>query len=745
MKARGYQVVTALLVLWLAGSAWAVDTAWTGAAGDGLWITPGNWSNGVPPTGPTATGNINIGYVAAAPVITIRSTDVIDCGSETVRPTDMHGPNWGATLNIDGGILTHRGFVMAPVADAAQPSVINLTNGAELNVVNLLLGDNWWFWTSPHVIINVYDNSLVNVSDWLWLGGQLNLYSGTIDIAGNFNMDTHAMGAAKLDIHGGTIIVRGADITANVADWIANGYLLAYGTTPGQRGGGEVHVDTTTIAGGTIITASPSLAAANPDPQPLNPTGSVGTLISNSEVELTLNWDAGPDPNELTGYPFNPAILTHYVWLSAGGEEADPILYLEATVPQAGGATGPGNSYGPITLAENTVYYWSVEEGVDNGTGNPYPSGDPNNILGPIWSFHTKAATPTILTPPADAIAAPNASFTVVADEVATAYQWYKVGAPDIALADGGPYSGTTTATLTVTNATPAEEGQYYCQAINGPNSANSEPAYLWTPRLIGHWKLDGDLLDSATPAHDATMAGSGPGTADYATGINGSAMEFFNDGDYVEIADADYFNFYPLGFTVSFWYKEKSAAGWRLPISKLDIGAAGWLVGIDTATRDWAVALFETENDAAFWADGDAGIDLGDGQWHLVTVTYDPAATNLTVYTDGDENENVTVDITDPAAHPVPAAPLTIGGLGADALDGYLDDIRIYSKVLTPTEVADLYVQFRPAEWVCVEDPLNPVTPLDFDGDCQVTLADLAEIAAHWLECQRYPAEACD
>lgn len=740
MKAKWLQIAFLCVVL---GWAWVArgDNNWDGSGQDGLWSNPENWSMGVVP----ATGQGN--YVLNAQ--TYGSLITADASVAATVNGDVFGPEWGLDLTIDGGSITQAapGFVFAPIGgDEAGRTVITVQNGGYLEVVNLLLGDNWWF-VRPYVTLNVYDTGTVKVTDWVRLGGHMNLYGGTVDIDGGFNMALFdhetaipyiGQGLTKLDIEKGQLIIRGGDYTTNVADWIANGYLTAYGTVPGQPGNATVVVDTTTIPGGTIITAQPSLAARNPNPTPLNATGSVGTLVSNTEVELTLNWDAGPDPNELRGLPFNPDILTHYVTLSAGGVD------YEWTVPQVS-TTDPAVSLGPITLPENTECIWSVEEGVDDGTGMAYPSGDPNNILGPVWTFRTKAATPTILTNPASAIANPDASFAVTADDVAMAYQWYKVGNPDTALADGGVYAGTQTATLTITNASVADEGLYYCRAINGPNFADSAAARLWTARLIGHWKFDGDLLDSVTPAHDGVIAGDGPGDADYGTGIDGGAMEFFNDGDFVEIADPEYFNFYPLGFTASFWYKEKSSVGWRLPVSKVDAGAAGWLCGVDSGFRNQAVAFFESQNDAALWADGSDQVNVGDGQWHLVTITYDPAATNLTIYTDGDENENVTVDISDLAANPLPAAALAIGGWAGNlSVDGFIDDVRIYSKPLTPTEVAQLYVAFEPAAWICVEDEANPLGGFDADGDCRVTLSDVALLAGRWLECQRYPQEAC-
>ncbi|HEX5445416.1 MAG TPA: hypothetical protein VFW87_16440, partial [Pirellulales bacterium] len=64
----------------------ATDT-WTGAAGDGLWSTAGNWDNGVPNN---STDDVHIG---AGANVTLSSTNVVH--SLTIAS--------GATLSVDNG------------------------------------------------------------------------------------------------------------------------------------------------------------------------------------------------------------------------------------------------------------------------------------------------------------------------------------------------------------------------------------------------------------------------------------------------------------------------------------------------------------------------------------------------------------------------------------------------------------------------------------------------------------------
>lgn len=498
------------------------------------------------------------------------------------------------------------------------------------------------------------------------------------------------------------------------------------------------------------------MTAYDPDPQPLNADGSVGTAVGNQAAGITLNFKAARDPNTATGNLVHPGILEHYIYLSDG---VDPEPVFVASVPQTD-PMEPVVSYAlPDPLMEGTEYFWKVEEGLDDGTGAAYAPGDPNNIVGRTWSFTTVAVSPTILSGPRNAVAdaTGTATLSVTGSATAQSYEWYRVGTPDLLLTDGGKYSGATTSTLTITGVTLADEGQYYCIAYNGMTPSIPSPtAQVLTPRLVGYWKFDGSLADSVdlevsgVPTHDGTMTVStdqaGPGDPNYVgdgNGVAGDAMSFHGDGDIVTIAGPDFFNFYHEGFTISFWYQAfEPLVEWRLPMAKLDAGSAGWLFGTDhTAPSPFFSFIVESP-----WnrLDGAATPDVGDGQWHLFTATYDSQTDVLRVFTNGEQDAQATVDLGDA---PLAEAPITIGGRDTElAINGAIDEVRMYSYALTPEQVAgELYMAHRPGEFVCIIPDGSEFASFDLTGDCRVTLEDFMLIAQEWLECQRIPQEACD
>jgi hypothetical protein len=69
---------------------------------------------------------------------------------------------------------------------------------------------------------------------------------------------------------------------------------------------------------------------------------------------------------------------------------------------------------------------------------------------------------------------------------------------------------------------------------------------------------------------------------------------------------------------------------------------------------------------------------------------------------------------------------------------NGAMDDVRIYNYPIAHPEVAQLYYDMKNVQ-TCVENPA-----FDFNGDCTIGLDDIVMFMTEWLDCGRYPAEAC-
>jgi lysophospholipase L1-like esterase len=89
----------------------------------------------------------------------------------------------------------------------------------------------------------------------------------------------------------------------------------------------------------------------------------------------------------------------------------------------------------------------------------------------------------------------------------ALAYQWQKDG---VSLSEGGHYSGTATATLTVSSANRRDTGVYRCQITAGCGSALSDPAALLLTNVAADLDLDNDVDQSDFGLFQACLTGDG-------------------------------------------------------------------------------------------------------------------------------------------------------------------------------------------------------------------------------------------
>jgi len=85
-------------------------------------------------------------------------------------------------------------------------------------------------------------------------------------------------------------------------------------------------------------------------------------------------------------------------------------------------------------------------------------------------------------------------------------------------------------------------------------------------------------------------------------------------------------------------------------------------------------------------------------------------------------------------------AGDLIISSSGADFFPGAMDDVQIFNYAKDAVGIAYLYTDVRIGETICA-DPTNPIlAAYDLDGDCEIGLGDLIELASHWLDAQLVP-----
>jgi len=461
---------------------------------------------------------------------------------------------------------------------------------------------------------------------------------------------------------------------------------------------------------------------------PVNPYPEVGT---EAPINQIVSWEQLARANNLG--------VTYNVYFGTDANDLSPAYYglnpVKTTTDNAADFF-----YDPGILDNGVTYYWRVDA-IDPNDGSPAVH------KGPEWWFTTPPASPQVKTDPGSRIVALGESsveFSVSGINIET-YQWYKDGA---ALPDDPTdtlYTGQDTATLTIYDVQIEDEGEYYCVVDNVLQQPDtSAAARLTTRRLVGWWKLDGDLTDSITEMYAGALAHDGVAIdPNFALGKDGSALEFSgNPGDLVAVpGTVDYLGRFLNGFTVSAWVKMpfKGGGSWETFVSNEGVHPDNSRSGFMLSVTGTGVPMYTLRES---FGDMKVSPDLDDNKWHLFVATYDGVTKRGAAYVDGVLRAQTTHSGT---LRPSPA-DLLFGAQTptATVYTGLLDDVRIYSYAADEFEIAKLYTDFNPGTEICVVNPTFDVAGPNGVGsehrDCRVDLYDFAVFAKDWLGCNVVP-----
>ena len=207
-------------------------------------------------------------------------------------------------------------------------------------------------------------------------------------------------------------------------------------------------------------------------------------------------------------------------------------------------------------------------------------------------------------------------------------------------------------------------------------------------PSLVGHWKLD-DLsgttaVDSSTGGNDGTLVNFDSPPALTSSTPTNAGLVFDGDNDEIQITDDASLD---LGQKVTM-------AAWIYVTAFPGTGDAGLHQIFGDETGATAVMRLSGQRLAFMMEDGgfnnatDTATDLSQDQWHHVAVVTD--GTNANFYIDGTLSSQVPFTVTPTNA----SADWWIGGTSFSGrnFEGRIDDVRVYTRDLSATEVDALY-----------------------------------------------------
>jgi len=254
--------------------------------------------------------------------------------------------------------------------------------------------------------------------------------------------------------------------------------------------------------------------------------------------------------------------------------------------------------------------------------------------------------------------------------------------------ASGGPYQIVATdvrdASFLDTGLVNGQTYFYVVAAANAYGTAadSVEASATWFDKRA-HYAFEGNAQDASGNGFHGTAT-----AVSYVAGkIGAQAAQFNGSSSFVSVPRS-----ITGDFTVALWVKTTDTAG--------AVGAQWWagrgLVDGEVAggAADWGTSVV---NGKFVFGVGSPGGDVSvtsatgvnDGQWHHVAATRDTTSGAMRVYVDGLPGGSGVGPI---GARTAPAS-LRIGGIltGVNFLNGTLDDVRLYDRVLSASEVAEL------------------------------------------------------
>ncbi len=197
---------------------------------------------------------------------------------------------------------------------------------------------------------------------------------------------------------------------------------------------------------------------------------------------------------------------------------------------------------------------------------------------------------------------------------------------------------------------------------------------------LVGEWHFDGNAQDSSGNGNHGTISG-----ATFVTGISGQALSFDGVNDYVTSGNGSSLNFGAGYFSLSAWIKTTAMGNADNEVVIYFSGSNGYYYfGIHPGNPNPNGASFII-NDGSTQDASYGTTNLFDGKWHNIVFTRD--ATSLKVFTDGiQEGSQPSRGLN------VGTGTTTISNKEGSWFNGIIDEVRIYNRALTASEIQANY-----------------------------------------------------
>lgn len=220
------------------------------------------------------------------------------------------------------------------------------------------------------------------------------------------------------------------------------------------------------------------------------------------------------------------------------------------------------------------------------------------------------------------------------------------------------------------------------------PAPSQSPPA----SSLVAYLPFDGNANDSSGNGNN----GSAIGAPTYATGKISQAINLSGDadgvGDYVSIPQTTNLDGFSA-LTIALWFKQNGmdGSGYNpLVDSNVNVGSPAYSIKIEgSGSPNVNIHLTMKDASGTSISKGSYSQSIAGGAWHFLVLTYDGEDVALSV----DGTSRITAsELSGPLADESSAIQIGARSPSSWYFRGDLDDVRIYNRVLSTSEIQTLY-----------------------------------------------------
>lgn len=204
--------------------------------------------------------------------------------------------------------------------------------------------------------------------------------------------------------------------------------------------------------------------------------------------------------------------------------------------------------------------------------------------------------------------------------------------------------------------------------------------------RLLGHWKLDGNLDDVTGNYALSSFGGTQADTTGYdaqAVSLDGVDDHLSTSGPVIDTSRS---------FTVSAWVKGDEHESWPTALSQDGSRISGFKLQL-TGNNVWTFVMFASDTDGGGTQHtrAVAPIESPTGVWTHVTGVYDADDEKIRLYLNGVLAGQTSYTSTWRATGPLQIGAARWNGGKTDFFPGEIDEVRVYQRALGMNEIARL------------------------------------------------------